>query len=161
MAIVASFVRHLALLAGVVVAVSSAVNAKPTAPGRKAAALLAAEDARVQAQASGDIAAVETGLAEDLVYSHGNGRTQTKAEFLAGLRSNAGRPATITLSARNVRLYGSTGITHGTRHQQLGDRKMTDSYLAVYILRDRHWQLVAWQTTPLERPTIAETPTGK
>jgi hypothetical protein len=32
---------------------------------------------------------------------------------------------------------------------QVGDYRMRSSVLGVYLWRDRRWQLVSWQTTPL------------
>jgi len=36
--------------------------------------------------------------------------------------------------------------------QQMSDRAMTSSYLAIYVKRAGHWQLLSWQTTPNDAP---------
>jgi hypothetical protein len=115
---------------------------------RTEAGLLGAEDARVKAQIAGDIVIVARGLADELIYSHGIGTTQTKAQLLAALRAGGNQGSAIEFSGRTAQIYGRAGLIRGSRLQRNGDRVMADTYLGVYVYRDGRWQLSAWQTTP-------------
>ena len=50
-------------------------------------AVLAAHDARIAATIKGDVAALGALMTDDLTYTHSSGVTETKAEFLDGLKS--------------------------------------------------------------------------
>lgn len=114
-----------------------------------AASLLAAEDARFAAQISHADAAIAAGLGAELVYSHGNGRRQSRADYLAAFASGAIDYRRIEASDRIVHLYRDVGTTRATLTMQVGERRMRSSVAGVYVWRDRRWQLVSWQTTPL------------
>jgi hypothetical protein len=110
--------------------------------------LIHAEDARFRAQVEKDVATVGRGMADGLLYTHANGRVQTKAEYLQGLTDAKSSPQTIESRDRIVRVFGQGGMIRGVRHVFSGTREMIDSYLAVYERRDGRWQLLAWQTSP-------------
>jgi hypothetical protein len=150
-----SMTRHAALLA--LLSLSTPVS-MVSAAGRTAAAigaphdeasLIAAEDARFAALIRHDGAAVASGLAEDLVYSHGNGKRQGRDDYLAALNGGGLDYRRIAASDRIVHVYGTVGTTRAVLATMVGDRPMRSSVLGVYIWRDGRWQLAAWQTTPL------------
>jgi hypothetical protein len=116
------------------------------------AGLLAAEDARFAAQVRHDAAAVAQGLGAELVYSHGNGRRQSRPEYLAALAAGQIDYRSIVASDRIVHVYGKIGVTRAILNTQVGERAMRSSVLAVYVRRGGHWQLVSWQTTALPDP---------
>ncbi len=127
----------------------------PAAIAREApaeASLLAAEDARFAAQIRHDTAMVGQGLGEELVYSHANGRRQSRAEYLAALKDGHLDYRSIQASERIAHVYGKVGVTRAVLSTQVGERSMRSSVLAVYVRRDGCWQLVSWQTTPLTDP---------
>lgn len=60
-----------------------------------------------------DAARLERYLAEDLVYTHGGGRTETKAEYIANVTKGPPRYESMTPSATKIRLYGKTAVLTG------------------------------------------------
>lgn len=114
--------------------------------------LLAAEDARFAALLRHDAAVVAEGLGQELVYSHGNGRRQSRAEYLAALADGHLDYRSIAASERMAHVYGKVGVTRAILRTQVGERAMRSSVLAVYVRRGGHWQLVSWQTTALPDP---------
>ena len=116
--------------------------AAPSTPSADVAQLLAAEDARFQAVLAHDTAALERGIADDVVYSHMTGQRDDKA---AVLRSAARLSfSSIQPLERTARVIGEVGIVRGKLVRQLPDRTLTDGYLALFALRDGRWQLLEW-----------------
>jgi hypothetical protein len=80
--------------------------------------ILALEDKRYAAMCSGDFAALEAMLHDDLLYTHSSGLTDTKATWLASLRSGK----TKYKSAACQRSQGAPRGRHRTPHRPRGDR---------------------------------------
>ena len=130
-------------------ALTLAAAAPALARGHDEASLLAAEDARFAAQVPHDGAAIAAGLGDELVYSHGNGRRQSRADYLAALAGGGLDYRRIVAADRIVHLYGDVGTTRAILTMQVGERQIRCSVAGVYVWRGRRWQLVSWQTTPL------------
>jgi hypothetical protein len=118
-------------------------------PAHGETSLIAAEDARFAAQIRHDVAAVAAALGAELVYCHATGRRQSREEYLAALRTGSADYRRIEPSERIVHVYGNVGTTRAVLTMQVGEHQMRSSVLGVYLWRDRRWQLVSWQTTPL------------
>jgi hypothetical protein len=119
------------------------------------ASLFAAEPADAVKQASTgwrqaaikkDTAGLQRFLADDLAYSHADGRTQTKAEYIASVTSN-GRYESFTESGTDVRVYGRAAVLRG-----FVDVKLTNQpayrvlTLEVYVENNGQWQMTAHQS---------------
>jgi uncharacterized protein DUF4440 len=52
-------------------------------------------------------------LADDLVYTHGGGKTQTKAEYIADVTTGPSHYQAMTESGTNIRFYGKTAVLTG------------------------------------------------
>jgi hypothetical protein len=104
-----------------------------TTPAHSEASLISAEDARFAAQIRHDVAAIAAGLGVELVYCHATGRRQSREEYLTAFQTGS----------------ADVGTTRAVLTMQVGDHRMRSSVLGVYLWRDRRWQLVSWQTTPL------------
>jgi uncharacterized protein (TIGR02246 family) len=133
-------------------AVLAACAAAPTADAPPAAAEVARlERDRFAALERNDLAALATMLAEDLVYCHSNGRCETRAEFLAALRSGAMRYRRIAVLELRPRLLGDAVLVHGRigleAEMQGTPARMQLVYTDLYVRRNGRWQLVAWQST--------------
>ncbi len=130
------------LLLGPLAVVAAAAPA--TRPERD---LAAAEDRLLDAEARHDVAAIAQGFADEAVFVHGNGNTQTKASYLeaAGARPGGG---SITTEDRTVLVSGKIGVTRGKLMVVNGPLRLPGLYLGVYVKRDGRWQLLNWQTTP-------------
>jgi hypothetical protein len=79
--------------------------------------ILALEDKRYAAMCGGDFAALEAMLHDELLYTHSSGLTDTKATWLASLRSGKTKYKSATFSDRKVRPAGDS-----TRHRSRDDR---------------------------------------
>jgi ketosteroid isomerase-like protein len=100
-----------------------------------------------QAVIQRDEAALQRVLAEDLTYSHANGRTQNKAEYIAAILKGPGRYESFTESDTQVRVYGGTAVLTGYVDVKMAGR---DQYrvrtLEVYVLNNGRWQMAAKQS---------------
>ncbi len=110
--------------------------------------LLKAEDARFQAQIAGDVATLTRAMADDLAYTHANGRRQTKSEYLQDLQSGHIPYRSIETQDRIARVFGSVGITRGLIHMIVGDKDLSSSFLGVYVQHHGQWRLLDWQSSP-------------
>src|SRR5262249_58891 len=72
--------------------------------------ILALEDKRYAAMCSGDFAALEAMLHDELLYTHSSGLTDTKVTWLASLRSGKTKYKSAACSDRKVRLVGDTAL---------------------------------------------------
>ncbi len=118
--------------------------------------ILQTERRRFEAMVKGDLATLERILADDLQYTHSNGVFDTKASFIATLKSGELQYQGVTPEDLCARVYGSTAVVTGVslmnvrvRGQQASFRvRFTD----VYVKRDDRWQMVAWHATRLPEP---------
>ena len=60
-----------------------------------------------------DKALLQKYLADDLVYTHGGGQTQTKAEYIASVLSGPSHYKAMEPSETRVRIYGKTAVLWG------------------------------------------------
>ena len=60
-----------------------------------------------------DKALLQRCLADDLVYTHGGGKTESKAEYIADVMSGPSHYESMTESGTKVRLYGKTAVLTG------------------------------------------------
>lgn len=99
-----------------------------------------------------DKAALERFLADDLVYTHGNGKHQSKAEYIADVTKGPSHYESFTESGTNIRLYGRIAVLTG-----LVDVKPAkgDLYrvrtLEVYVDTNGHWQLAQKESVRVGR----------
>jgi hypothetical protein len=139
----------------------TAATRSPAGPAaeRGDAALAAAEDRRFEAQIRRDVPALDAVLADELVYVHANGRRQSKADYLAGMRSAGPGYRSIVTRERVVHTAGDFGMTRALIDMVVGEMHLSSSYLAVYVRRAGRWQLLSWQTSPAPpAPAAATTP---
>src|SRR5512134_999464 len=60
-----------------------------------------------------DKALLQRYLADDLVYTHGGGRSETKAEYIANVLKGPSHYESMTESDTKVRIYGKTAVLTG------------------------------------------------
>lgn len=60
-----------------------------------------------------DTALLEKYLADDLVYTHGGGQTESKAQYIANVMKGAPHYLAMEPSATRVRIYGKTAVLWG------------------------------------------------
>jgi ketosteroid isomerase-like protein len=109
------------------------------------------EDRRIKAMIDDDFATLEAVLADDLTYGHSNGLVDTKASYLETLRSGKTKYLTMDRAPSVVRVYGDTAIITGTATLSLRGQAapFTLRYTLAYVMREKQWRMVAWQSTRL------------
>jgi len=125
-----------------------------------AAASLSAADPKTEVLASietwkqailkKDAKALEPLLHPDLLYSHSDGRTETKADILKSMPNTQ----SIKFAEPNVRVYGDTVLVKGNAEfvnnaAGGGTTTLNLSLLQVWIKTSKGWQLVGRQSTRL------------
>jgi hypothetical protein len=111
------------------------------------------EARRFKAMVEADLVTLDRILAGDLTYTHSNGLTQSKSEFLEALRAEKLRYLSIEPANEKVRGYGATAVGTGRAvvKVQSDGRDITIQlrFTDVYVQRHGRWQLAAWQSTRL------------
>lgn len=110
--------------------------------------------ARVSALLQGDVPALERLFADPLVYIHANGRIDTKAGYLAILKS--GDLAYVSLRYDppvQLRIVGDTAIATGRAHIEAKNKngqvtKRVLTTTTVYARTTAGWKVVSYQGTP-------------
>jgi len=93
-----------------------------------------------------DAAALERYLADDLAYSHADGKTQTKAEYIASV-IRSGRYETFTESDTKIKVYGKAAVLRGfVDVKTAGQAPYRVLTLEVYVENNGQWQMAAHQS---------------
>ena len=113
--------------------------------------VLRADDRRFEAMRTGDWAALDTALADDLTYVHSTARLESKAEHIANLRAGKPHYRGIAPRERRARVHGGVGIVNGVSDMHVErdgkENRFTVRYLAVYAKAGEQWRMIAWQST--------------
>jgi hypothetical protein len=113
--------------------------------------ILALEAKRVAAMVSSDLVTLDTLLADDLSYTHSDGRSDTKGTFLALIRERRHYRAVDFSNTEVVTTPGGTAVVvrgHASIRLE-GTASYPVLFLDVWALRNGAWRLVAWQATRL------------
>lgn len=118
--------------------------------------VLAASDAWKLAMMKKDAAGLQRLMHEDMIYSHSNGRTQTKADVVQDTKGKTIIEA-MDFSETTVRVYGTTALIRAkVEVRNSTDGKATifhTNVLHVWLKGPGGWQLVSRQATQLSPPT--------
>jgi ketosteroid isomerase-like protein len=116
--------------------------------------VMAIEQARIQALDSSDIPALERIMADDVTYVHASGKVDTKASYLAAIKSGQLHYISWTRKDLHVRMLGDAAVVNGEYAVRVTDSRVQASplelsifILSVYARRDGRWQQIAWQST--------------
>ena len=112
----------------------------------------ALEDTWNEARAHADIAALDRLLADGWTVVHGDGTMNTKAEYLADLKSGARKfDGGVVVSGFTVRVYGDTAVAAGTSESKvtINGKPQGGSlrFTRVYVRRDGRWIMIATHAT--------------
>ena len=109
------------------------------------------EERRINALIGDDFATLEAILADDLTYTHSNALVDTKASFMAALRSGKAKYEAFDRQPPLVRVYGDTAILTGQASVGLRGRsgRLELRYTLLYVRQAGAWRMVAWQSTRL------------
>jgi ketosteroid isomerase-like protein len=113
--------------------------------------VLRADDRRFEAMRTGDWAALDGALADDLTYVHSTARLESKAEHIANLRAGKPHYRGIAPRERRARVHGNVGVVNGVSDMHVErdgkEQRFTVRYLAVYAKAGEQWRMIAWQST--------------
>jgi hypothetical protein len=116
--------------------------------------LLAVNAARFRAMVRDDLRGLDTLLAPELTYIHSDGGLESKAQFLATLRTGRLRYRAIDPTELEARLYGAVGVVTGRSRMEVkvGSEPLRFSirFTAGYRRAGNQWLLVAWQATRIQ-----------
>jgi len=95
-----------------------------------------------QAAVKQDKAALSRFLSDELVYTHGGGKTQSKAEYIADVTNGRPHYEAFTDRGTKIRLYGHTAVLTGLVEVKpaRGETYRVHT-LEVYTEKDGQWQL--------------------
>src|SRR5207237_1396219 len=100
-----------------------------------------------------NLAALDRILADDLVYTHSGGNTDTKASYIESLRSGTQKYLAIDYESEDVRLYGNTAVVFSVVNVRAVTKGQPNTpklkMIHVYVKKQGRWQLVAHQSTRL------------
>jgi ketosteroid isomerase-like protein len=138
-------------IASLLACAARATNAT-LAPSSGSTDILAVENARFTAMMRADVVALDTLLADDLVYTHTTGRTETKVQFLESLRTRRLTYDSIAPLERHIRDLGGdaavvTGRARMVVHVGAEFRRFEILFTDVLVRRGRRWQTIVWQST--------------
>lgn len=115
----------------------------------------ALERQRFEAQVKKDYTVLEKVFADDLVYTHSNGKQNNKQEYLQSIRDGKSQYDKIDVEALNVRAYndGKAAVVNGTITITLppkpdGTPNLAHLKYVVVQIKDprKGWQVVLWQS---------------
>jgi hypothetical protein len=141
---------------GLAAAIGAALAARlVSADASEAGQVMAAEQARVTALDASDLPALERLMADDVTYIHASGKVDTKASYLAAIRSGQLHYISWIPKGLHVRMLGhEAAVIDGEYAVRVLDSRVqpvpfdiTIFILTVYARREGRWQQVAWQST--------------
>jgi ketosteroid isomerase-like protein len=125
--------------------------AQQTSPTAAEQAVREAEAARIKALMTNDLVTLGPLLADDLTYTHSNGKMDGKAQFLASLESGQTRYQAFAPRDLQVRVYGPTAVLNGEAAVGVtvgGEARLLDlRFTSVWVQKGGRWQFAAWQST--------------
>lgn len=146
--------KAIPILALAVLFTSVSDTLRADSPAATAAALAAADDARVAAMRQPDRDALESVFSDELRYAHSNGVVDTKASFVEILTTGKTKYLGYDHVSRDF-AFPAPGIalmTGKARIQAESAKGKMDSvlvYLAVWRVEDGKWRFLAWQSCRL------------
>ncbi len=134
----------------VAVSPSAAATVAKSAPSADEKAVIETERQRFAAQVSKNYAVLDQILANDLVYTHSHGGTDSKQAYIQSIRDGKSKYDAIDALEQTVRIYGNTAVINGlcmVRATSNGETINTRlRYTDVYVRKGNQWQMVAWQS---------------
>ncbi len=94
-----------------------------------------------------DATVLEDLLADDYIYTHSNGKSQTKSEYIAGVMARENPPRRI-LTDMQVEPHGDVAVTRGNLDIVYNDGRpnLFMRYVRVYRLTGGRWLAISHRT---------------
>jgi ketosteroid isomerase-like protein len=113
--------------------------------------LLAADRARRAAMVAGDLPALSSLLADDLIWTHSSGKIDDKAALLSTIGSGTVVYQTLEVEDSQVRQRGDVFVLQGTLRGRVSkdgaERPLNNRFLSVWQRGASGFELLAWQST--------------
>ena len=105
-----------------------------------------------EARARADVATLDRILVDDWTVTHANGTTDSKAQYLADLRSGARKfSGAVAVSDFVVRAYGDTAVAAGSSQSTVTLNGQPQGgalhFTRVYVKRNGAWKMIVTQAT--------------
>ena len=148
------FIPHICFLTLVLAAAMPVQAEQPKADSDAAISqtLQAMEQAWLDAEKNNDAAAFEQIVADDWIAVNPDGKSQTKAERAAEIKT--AHVVSATLGDMRVRVFGDTAVVTGTDDEitMTDGKKSNDHYVwtDVFLKRNGKWLAVASQTAQIK-----------
>lgn len=134
---------------------SAGASASVAATSADEKAVIETEKKRFQAQINVDMPVLDQVLANDLIYAHSNGNTDTKQSYVQSIRDGKTKYNSIDIEEQKVRIYGTMALINGVCMLKAVSNGETLNnhlrYLSVYVKNAGQWQMVAWQSLKLAK----------
>lgn len=115
--------------------------------------ILALEDKRYAAMITVDEAALSACFGDDLVYVHSSGLVDSKASYIAAIKSGKFTYKKCQRFEEKVRFYGECAVVTGRAEFEAvvegAARTLRLRYLNVWANSSTGWKFVGWQSCPL------------
>ena len=109
-----------------------------------------------KAELDKDAAALDRILADDWTVIGFDGKTETKAEAIAELKSGSSTLQTVTLGEMKVKVFGNTAVVQGSDIEKSTYKGKDSSgkymWMDVFVNRNGKWQAVASESTKVQNP---------
>jgi ketosteroid isomerase-like protein len=116
------------------------------------AEILVADKRRYEAMIARDVNALERLLADELLYTHSTGNTDTKQQYLETIRSGYVEYRSSQVDDLVFRQHGDVGMLMGRARIEatIGGigRVLENRFFASWVKDDRQWKLLAWVSIP-------------
>jgi len=130
------------------------VSIRPLASPATAQEVERLDAQRFDAMVKADIPALEALLADDLVYTHASGKTDTKASLLDDIKAGQLKYKSFRPEGPTLHRYGDTAVVTGVAAVEVNNHgqelNLKLQYTDVWVNRGGKWQMVAWQSTRLQ-----------
>lgn len=113
------------------------------------------EERRYQAMLDNDLVTLERLLGEELRYVHSNALVDSKASYIASLKSNAVQYQQIVRENVLIKVYSETSVVTGrilmTAIVRGEVRYIDNVFVNIWAKQKQGWQLIHFQSTPISR----------
>lgn len=135
-------------------AATAAAAASPTENVEQA--LIKLEREWAEALVKADTATLDRVMADDWSMTTWDGRTQTKAQSIAEIKSGVSKFEAASVDGFKVRVFGDAAVVTLTQTEKSQEKGKDSSgrylYTDVWVKRDGKWQAVATHGTKAEQP---------
>jgi ketosteroid isomerase-like protein len=125
----------------------AATLSAPQQQSESASKILALEDKWNEAYKQGDVATMNSLLADDFIITVEDGTTFSKAGYIAHCGDTDNRVLISEMSDLKVRMHGNTGIVTGAYHEKGTSKgrpyEYHDRLTDVWMMIDGRWRVIA------------------